>query len=463
MPDQLGILVVDDQPNFAAGMVRLFKMRFAGHQVHEAHDGDKALALLNFREMALMILDLRMPGMGGMELMRAALERQPMLSAVVFTAHGSIETAVEALKARAYDFLTKPIDSQRLYRVVEKGLERSRLLRENRRLRCLARQSAGQPNLVGHSRAMRRLREAIAAVASSDYTVLIRGESGVGKELVAQAIHQASRRIGGPYVPVNCPAIPDQLFESELFGHVRGAFTRADRARQGLFLAAHGGTILLDEIGDIGPAIQTKLLRAVEEQEIRPVGSSDNLRVDVRILASTNQSLEAKIKAGSFRADLFYRLNVLGVKVPGLAERTEDIPELAVHFLGQTYREIRMPTKEMTPEALSYLAAHQWPGNVRELLNFVRRLTVFSPGQVVDMATLRLVKSPELAAEGGLSPYKEAKNRFMGEFTRSYVGSLLASTRGNISEAARVSGLERVSLQKILGWLGIDAQQYRRG
>ena len=462
MPEQPGILVVDDQADFAAGLVRLLKVRFAGHQVHEAHGGAEALGLLSSREMALMISDLRMPGMGGMELLQAALERQPMLSVVMLTAHGSIETAVEALKVGAYDFLTKPIDRQALYRVVEKGLERSRLLGENRRLRRLAMQSDGQPNLVGRGPAMRRLKEAIAAVAASDYTVLIRGESGVGKELVAQAIHQASRRAEGPYVPVNCPAIPDQLLESELFGHVKGAFTGADRARQGLFQAAHGGTIVLDEIGDIGPNIQTKLLRAVQEQEIRPVGSSDNLRIDVRILASTNQNLEAKIKAGSFREDLFYRLNVLGVKVPGLAERSEDIPELAVHFLNQTCREMRMPAKEMVPEALSYLAARQWPGNVRELLNFVRRLAVFSPGPVVDLATLRLVESPGLASEGGLAPYKEAKNRFVGEFTRSYIGSLLASTRGNISEAARVSGLERVSLQKILSRLGIDAQQYRQ-
>ncbi|MBI4800238.1 MAG: sigma-54-dependent Fis family transcriptional regulator [Desulfarculus sp.] len=461
MPERPGILVVDDQKDYAAGLVRLLEARFGGRRVLEAHGGAQALDILARQEVDLMVCDLRMPGMGGLELLAAALGRQPHLSVVMLTAHGTIETAVEALKQGAYDFLTKPIERQELYRVVEKGLERSRLLGENRRLRRLALLSDGQPTLVGGGAAMRRLKEAIAAVAASDYTVLIRGDSGSGKELVARAIHAASRRAEGPFVPVNCPAIPDQLLESELFGHVKGAFTGADQARQGLFQAAQGGTIVLDEIGDIGPAVQTKLLRAVQEQEIRPVGSSHNLKIDARILASTNQDLEAKIKAGAFREDLFYRLNVLVVRVPGLAERAEDIPELAAHFLLLTCREMKLPPKEATPAALSYLASREWPGNVRELLNFVRRLAVFSPGQVVDLDTIRLVESPGLASQGGLPPYKEAKNRFVGEFTRSYVGSLLSSTKGNISEAARVSGLERVSLQKILHRLGLDAGQYR--
>jgi DNA-binding NtrC family response regulator len=463
MSERPGILVVDDQQDFAAGLARLLKARFADLAVHQAHGGAEALAVLGRHEVALMISDLRMPGMSGLELLQGALAREPGLSVIMLTAHGSIETAVEALKQGAYDFLTKPIDRQELYRVVDKGLERGRLLGENRRLRQLALQATDQPKLVGAGTAMDRLKEALAAVAPSDYTVLIRGESGTGKELVARAIHQASRRAEGPFITVNCPAIPDQLLESELFGHVKGAFTGADRARQGLFQAAHGGTIVLDEIGDIGPAVQTKLLRAVHEQEIRPVGSSENLRIDVRILAATNQNLESKIKSGSFREDLFYRLNVLTVQVPSLAERREDIPELASHFLGLTCHEMKMPLKEAAPAALSYLASRCWPGNVRELLNFVRRLAVFSPGQVVDLATIRLVESPSLAREGHLPPYKEAKNRFVSEFTRSYIGSLLASTQGNISEAARVSGLERVSLQKILHRLGIDAQQYRKG
>jgi DNA-binding NtrC family response regulator len=463
MPEHPGILVVDDQKDFAAGLVRLLKARFADLEVHEAHSGAEALAVLGSHELALMISDLRMPGMSGLELLQGALAREPQLSVIMLTAHGSIETAVEALKQGAYDFLTKPIDRQELYRAVEKALERSRLLGENRRLRALAMQATEAPRLVGGCAAMARLREAIAAVAASDYTVLIRGESGTGKELVARAIHQAGRRAEGPFVTVNCPAIPDQLLESELFGHVKGAFTGADRARQGLFQAAHGGTIVLDEIGDIGPNVQTKLLRAVQEQEIRPVGSSDNVRIDVRILAATNQNLEEKIKTGAFREDLFYRLNVLNVQVPSLTERREDIPELVRHFLGQTCHEMKMPLKEAAPEALSYLASRRWPGNVRELLNFVRRLAVFSPGPVVDLATIRLVESPSLAQAGQLPPYKEAKNRFVGEFTRSYIGSLLTTTKGNISEAARVSGLERVSLQKILHRLGMNAQRYRNG
>jgi len=286
----------------------------------------------------------------------------------------------------------------------------------------------------------------------------VRGESGTGKELVASSIHRLSSRSARPLVRVNCPAIPEHLLESELFGHIKGAFTGAERSRKGLFLSASGGSILLDEIGDIPLTVQTKLLRVLQEHEIRPVGSSETVTVNVRILATTNQDLEARIQAGTFREDLFYRLNVLTVATPPLRDRADDIPLLAATFLEQCCAEMRLPAKVLGPEVVACLAARRWPGNVRELQNFLRRLAVFCPTSQVDMNHLR-------QAEGGnahcppsaldqLAPYKQAKAKVLDDFTRRYLEQVLEKTGGNVSEAARVSGIERVSLQKIIRRMG---------
>jgi DNA-binding NtrC family response regulator len=462
------ILVVDDQPDFSAGLARLLRRGFPDRTVLVAAGGVQALDILGKVPVAVMISDLRMPGLSGQALLEQALALEPALTAVMLTAYGTVETAVQALKAGAYDFLTKPIDPDALYRSVGKCLERSRLLRENLQLRDLAARDGLRSRLIGESQAMRRLKDTIAAVAAADYTVLVRGESGTGKELVARTIHGLSRRSAARMVSVNCPAIPDQLLESELFGHVKGAFTGADRARKGLFLNAHRSTLFLDEIGDISPAVQTKLLRVIQEGEIRPVGTSEQIRVDVRILASTNQPLEDKLKDRSFREDLFYRLNVLTIHVPPLRERCEDVPLLASAFLHQTCLEMNAPAKDISPEALAYLSGRSWPGNVRELQNFVRRLTVFCPGERIDIPLVRLVEGqcagpagPDPGPAGGLGTYREAKHHLLDDFTRRYVRSLLAQTGGNISEAARVSGLERVSLQKILKRLSIEAGEFK--
>jgi len=459
------ILVVDDQPDFAAGLARLIGARFPGHQVLQAHDGMMALGLLKERGPELLFTDLRMPGLSGQELLEQALRLDPGLTVVMLTAHGDVESAVTALKAGAYDFLTKPVEPSSLFRAVQKGLERTRLISENQRLRRSVAASQAAQELIGDSPSMQRLKKTIAAVAGSDYTVLIQGESGTGKELVARTIHRLSSRGDGPMLSVNCPAIPEQLLESELFGHVKGAFTGAEKASKGLFLAAQGGTFLLDEIGDIPMNIQTKLLRVLQESEVRPVGGSQTLPVDVRILASTNQHLEQKIRDRTFREDLFYRLNVLTIQTPPLRERREDIALLAVHFLQRSCKEMRLPLKDIAPDGLAYLVSREWPGNVRELLNFVRRLVVFAPGEVIDAAAARLVdggqellRAAPAAEQGG---YQEAKNRALEAFTRTYVDQLLTRTRGNISEAARLSGLERVSLQKILKRLGIEAREFK--
>lgn len=466
MDDPKSVLIVDDQPDYARGLARLLTGKFQDAKCLTAYSGEDALEVIGRERIAVMITDMRMPGMSGLRLLERALSVDPSLSVLVITAYGSIETAVEAVKAGAYDFLTKPIEKETLFKAVSWGLERSRLMDENRRLKMRMAEDQSRNTLIGESLAMQQLRESIAAVAGSEYTVLITGESGTGKELIARTIHGMSDRAERPLMTVNCPAIPDQLLESELFGHIKGAFSGAERNRTGLFIEAQGGSVLLDEIGDISMNIQTKLLRVLQEKEVRPVGSNKSVTVDVRIMASTNQDLEAKIRAGTFREDLLYRLNVLTVHAPPLKNRSEDIPRLASYFLEQASIEMGKEVLEPAPETLAYLSARSWPGNVRELQNFMRRLAVFARTKTVGMGLVRLAESA-----GGLDqitgdetvPFKEAKASVVDEFTASYVREMLKRTGGNVSEAARLSGLERVSLQKILKRLGIDADRYRRG
>lgn len=459
------ILLVDDEPDFAQGLARLVAAGFPDVEILVEHSGADALGRIAAGDVGLMLTDLRMPGLDGQELLRQALEADPNLTVIMLTGHGSVEAAVAALKAGAYDFLTKPVERAELFRAVAKGLERDRLLGENRSLRELARRSELERTLVGQGPAMRRLKESMAAVAASDYTVLVRGESGTGKELVAASIHRLSSRATRPFVTVNCPAIPEHLLESELFGHVKGAFTGADKSRRGLFVSASEGSILLDEIGDIPMPVQTKLLRVLQEHEVRPVGSSDTVKVNVRILATTNQDLEGRIASGQFRQDLFYRLNVLTITTPPLRDRKEDIPLLAAHFLAQTCAEMRLPPKVLGPETVACLTERPWPGNVRELQNFIRRLAVFCPNPLVDMSHLRQAEgglpghAPCSAQAEPLAPYKEAKAHVLDSFTKRYVEQVLEMSGGNISEAARISGIERVSLQKILRRMGAGVKE----
>ena len=466
------VLLVDDEPDFSRGLARLIAGRFPDIEVESVHSGAAALEALARNEVQLMVTDLRMPEMSGMQLLQEALKRHDHLSIVVLSAYGSIETAVEALRSGAYDFLTKPIESDQLFRMVEKGLERSRLLAENSHLRRILSQQDAQYELVGESNAMQQLRRSIAAVAQADYTVLIRGESGTGKELAARLIHRLGSRKEKPLLAVNCPSIPENLLESELFGYVRGAFTGAHQDHRGLLTTADTGTIHLDEIGDISPNVQTKLLRFLQDGEVRPVGSHVTKRVDVRILATTNQNLESRMHNSLFREDLYYRLNVLSLTLPPLRERGDDIPLLAHYFFRRTCNEIGVAEKEVTPEVLQWMSTLPWPGNVRELQNLIRRLTVFASSDRIDMSLVHKVMTntspagaqlfPEhTASELPLIPYKEAKAEVVDAFSRQYLKALFPRTGGNISEAARLSGLSRVALQKILARLGEQASDFR--
>ncbi|MEF8823042.1 MAG: sigma-54 dependent transcriptional regulator [Desulfohalobiaceae bacterium] len=463
MQNRATILVVDDEEDFAKGLTRMLAVQYPGYACKYVTTIDQALESLRRDEVALALTDLRMPEKDGWDMLDQGRVIQPETSLVVITAFGSIESAVQALKSGAYDFLTKPVDEEHLFSVVDKVLERYHLLTENRRLRRIACEQ-GEKSLIGESPAMQKLRRSLERVAATDYTVLVQGESGTGKELAARLIHNLSERRAREMVTVNCPAIPGDLLESELFGHVRGAFTGADRNHEGLFERADKGTLLLDEIGDISFSVQTKLLRVLQEQEIRPVGSNRSIKVDVRVVATTNQNLEEKIARGQFREDLFYRLNVLNVNVPALRERKEDIPLMVNAFLEQVCREMGLPELRIDPSALSYLSARDWQGNVRELLNFVRRLAVFCPGEEIELSLVHFLDASGNNSQpdsGTIVPYKEAKARVVDEFTRTYVQELLRQTRGNISEAARMSGLERVSLQKIMRRLDIQAEEWR--
>lgn len=452
------VLVVDDQADFANGLKRLIEGEFDHVRVLLADSGRRALEVLEEAAVSVMITDLQMPGMDGLSLLREALGRTPALSAVMLTAHGSIETAVETLKLGAYDFLTKPIEPEVLFRVVDKGLERSLLLDENRRLRTLLERQ--KDKLIGESPAMQRLKQSIQAVAQTDYNVLILGESGTGKELVASMVMELSPRADRPFVTLNCTAIPENLLESELFGHVKGAFSGAERNREGLFVKAHTGTILLDEIGDIPLETQAKLLRVLQEGEIRPVGADCSRKVDVRIIASTNQDLAARIADRTFREDLYHRLNVLPLTLPPLRERRGDIPLLARYFLLKACAELGLQDKYISPAALADLSSNPWPGNVRELQNAMRKLAVFDAVHHSDSA-LQCESRAVLSQDGELPPFKDAKVQVLDAFTLDYVREALSRARGNVSQTARLSGLSRVAVQNMLHRFGLSPDDFK--
>ncbi|MFZ5766784.1 MAG: sigma-54-dependent transcriptional regulator [Thermodesulfobacteriota bacterium] len=464
------ILLVDDETDLLVGLKRMLAREFTGVEIFMETNGIKALELTGTQRFDLILIDIQMPEINGLSLLRRMLAIDPALTIIIMTGYGTIEIAVEAMKSGAYDFITKPFDRTSLFRVIGKGLELNRLLRENIRLRqCISEQ---QPfaDFVGQSRPMQRLYHGIRTTAATDYTVLIRGESGTGKELTARAIHSLSSRRERPMVMVNCPTIPEQLLESELFGYRKGAFTGADRDREGLLVQADGSTICLDEIGDIPVSVQTKLLRFLQEREIRPVGGAGTRSVDLRIIASTNADLEKKIKDHSFREDLYYRLNVVTLRTPPLREIREDIPLLVDHFTRLVCSELGWPEKRFSLEALEALVNKEWPGNVRELQNVVRSAVLFCPEETVGIRYLRNQRAGEAvgpgrenAADRGqeVELYREAKDRVITDFTKEYVVGLLESTGGNVSKAAELSGLTRAALQKIMRRHEIVSQNFR--
>lgn len=449
------LMVVDDDPGHLAMLATVLSSW--GYGVTRAEDGQSAVAAVRGRPFDAVLMDVRMAGMDGLTALLAIKDYNPAVPVIIMTAYSSVETAVRALKSGAYDYLTKPLDLDELRLVLDRALEHTRLLSENRALRHKLGDAAASPEIIGKSQAMHDMASMLAMVAPTEATVLVTGESGTGKELVARAIHAKSARKDGPLITVNCAALAPTLLESELFGHEKGAFTGAERRREGRFMAADKGTIFLDEIGEIAPATQAKLLRVIQEREIERVGGDRPLGVDVRIVAATNRDLKAEVEAGTFREDLYYRLNVVVLRVPSLRERREDIPLLAMHFLRKFADKNRKALRGLTPRAMDQLMRAPWPGNVRELENALERAVILATSDFVTERELPELSGPEPVgatpaagrSEGNGEPAVLAGVPLEAIEHRAIMETL-RETGGNKSEAARLLGITRATLHKKL-------------
>ncbi len=442
------VLVVDDQKNMRATTAIL--LRQAGYAVAEAEDGEAAIQRLSAEPFDVVLTDVRMGALDGMEVLRSALEVAPSTQVIVMTAYGTIESAVEAIRRGAYDYVSKPFKEDELLLRIEKAVERRRLLGEMSLLAGEFRARYGLEHVVGRSAAMREVLERVVRVAPGDATVLITGESGTGKELVARALHSGSRRSGKPFVPVNCAAITETLLESELFGHARGAFTGATRARRGLFEEANGGTLFIDEIGETALGFQAKLLRALQDGEIRRVGESVPIQVNVRVIAATNQDLKKAIAERRFREDLFYRLNVVPLRMPALRERREDIPLLAAHFVTR-FNQRTGARKALLPDAVARLLEHDWPGNVRELENMIEQAAALSSAPEIGAGDIRFETSP---SEPGAQPLSDA----VDAAERRAIAAALARCGGDLGRVARELSISSTTLWRKMKRHGLDAR-----
>jgi DNA-binding NtrC family response regulator len=447
------VLVVDDEPNIGESVKKALER--VGYSVDAAPNAEVALARLERSLVELVLCDIKLPGMDGLELLERIKESHPETVVVMITGYASIESAVASMRRGAADYLPKPFNPQQLRHVVSKALEQRRLAEENVYLKGEIRHLFGERVVVGQSAAMQHLFALAQTVAATDSSVLIVGESGTGKEVVARFIHAESPRKDRPFVTVNCAAIPPNLLESELFGHRRGAFTGAVYSRRGSFELANGGTLFLDEIGEMPVEMQAKILRALEEREIKRVGSEDSIAVDVRIIAATNKDLEQEIKAGRFREDLYWRLNVVQLVVPPLRERPEDVVPLARHFLALYGQELKKSVPDFSGEALEALTRYDWPGNVRELRNAVERAIIFADaGKPIRLAHLPPQIHPEPSREGA-PPSKLF--RTLREMELQYIREVLEACGGNRTRAAEVLGVSPVTLWRKLGRESADA------
>jgi DNA-binding NtrC family response regulator len=423
-----------------------------GHQVVMARDASEAMAVVTSQPLDLVLTDLRMPGINGAELIRQIRELEPDLPCILITGYGSAEASVEALRAGAFWYLEKPFDQESLDVVrglVKQAIEHGQLKSENRALHTQLRSKYKFESIIGKSAALRQVLDTVEKVADTDSTVLVTGESGTGKELVARALHFNSRRASRPLITVNCGAIPEELLESELFGHVKGAFTNAIASREGRFGAANGGTIFLDEIGDMSPTLQVKLLRVVQDRSFEPVGSSKTQTVDVRVIAATNQPLEKLIEEKRFREDLYYRLNVLPIRVPSLRERRDDIPLLIHHFLDVANQDERTAVDGITDAAMEQLIQYSWPGNVRQLENVIERMTVLQGTGDLDVDGLPpeiATSAPSSAIAPRLGPDGLSFNSVVDQVETDLILQALAQTNWNKNRAAVLLGLNRTTL-----------------
>ncbi|WPR99924.1 two-component system response regulator GlrR [Klebsiella aerogenes] len=436
------LLLVDDDP----GLLKLLGMRLVseGYSVVTAESGPEALRVLTRERVDLVVSDLRMDEMDGLQLFAEIQKAQPGMPVIILTAHGSIPDAVAATQQGVFSFLTKPVDKDALYKAIDDALEQSSPATDER----------WRQAIVTRNPQMLRLLEQAGMVAQSDVSVLIIGQSGTGKEIVAQAIHNASPRHEKPFIAINCGALPEQLLESELFGHARGAFTGAVSNREGLFQAAEGGTLFLDEIGDMPVALQVKLLRVLQERKVRPLGSNRDIDIDVRIISATHRDLPKAMARGEFREDLFYRLNVVNLKIPPLSERAEDIPLLANHLLRQSADRHKPFVRAFSTDAMKRLMAAKWPGNVRQLVNVIEQCVALTSSPVISDALVEQALEGENTA---LPTFVEARN----QFELNYLRKLLQITKGNVTHAARMAGRNRTEFYKLLSRHELDANDFK--
>jgi len=468
MPKTAHILLIEDDTSLAANLCDVLKDD--GFKVTVCNRGDEGLSRASKDDYDVVLTDLRLPGLGGLELVRSLHETQPRLPVVLMTAHGTIETAIEATKLGAYDYLQKPFEMRELLRVLQRAVNASRLMREPVALADAPVES--RTALVGTSRAMQDVCKEIGRVAAKPVTVLIRGETGTGKELIARAIYQHSPRAKAPFIAINCAAIPENLLESELFGHERGAFTGADQRRIGRFEQANQGTLFLDEIGDLPPNTQVKLLRVLQQQTFQRVGGAEPISVDVRIIAATHRNLETMIREGKFREDLFHRLNVVSLHLPPLRERREDIPVLVQHFLRKYAGDFGIESPTISPDAVAGLQADSWPGNVRELENLTRRLLLGARGLSINADAVRQTLAArnaesapighsftafagDLLARAQKGELLDAHARMLSEAERDILTQAITLAEGNQAKAARWLGLSRFTLREKLKQLGL--------
>ena len=459
------VLVVDDEKAMVLALKGLLSKE--GYQVETAGSGEEALRRIETGIFHVVITDLSMDGVSGMQVLERARAVDPDLAVIMITAYGSEKIAVQAMKLGAVDYVPKPFDNEELRLVVRRCMETVRLRQDHRRLLEQVQEVFGFDQIIGRSPAMRRVFETIEKVADTDVTVLIRGESGTGKELVANALHYHSPRRGKPLIKMNCAALSRELVESELFGHERGSFTGAIARREGKFEAADGGTLFLDECGDMPLETQAKLLRAIQEKEFERVGGNEPIKVDVRLIAATNQDLEAAVRAGRFREDLYYRLRVIELVIPPLHERREDIPLLVDHFLKEAAQRFRREVKPLTPAALQACVTHQWRGNVRELRSAVEQALLLTPGAEITEAdlfghappssVLGALSGEAMTADAALLSFREAKDRMVENFEREFLQRALRRHDGNITKAAEEVGMYRQNFQQKMKELGIKS------
>jgi two-component system response regulator HydG len=448
--EQTTILVADDSPDMLLGLKTLLQRD--GHKVLAAERGDQALELLRANSVDLIISDVQMPGLGGMQILEAARNECPEVPFIIITGFASIESAIDAIKKGAYDYIVKPFNNDVILLTVARALERERMQKELAELR--EKLAAEFPEgIVGASHGMREIFALIDKISSSSAAVLLLGESGTGKELIARAIHRRSARGNGKFVAINTAALPETLLESELFGYMKGAFTGADTDKKGLFVEASGGTLFLDEIGSMPLSFQGKLLRALQEREVVPLGGTEPVKIDTRVISATNVNLDLAISEGRFRSDLLYRLNVIEIEVPPLRDRTEDIPALAEHFVAKYCLEHKVAPKKVDPAIMREFMKHPWPGNVRELENVIHRAVVVdSDGKIgADDVQLRAIAQSAADGEEALlsMPYKDAKQKVYEDFQVKYVRNILKISGGNIQLAAETCGLTRAAVYRI--------------